>query len=42
MGHNIHEGDLVIIDAIPTGKGSASPGGGPGGGGAGGQRRMFF
>jgi HlyD family secretion protein len=47
MGHNIHDGDLVIIDAVPTGKGTAAPGGagGPGGGGpggGGGQRRMFF
>jgi HlyD family secretion protein len=44
MGHNIHEGDMVIVDAVPTGKGSPgpSPGGGGGGGGGGGQRRMFF
>jgi HlyD family secretion protein len=39
MGRNIHEGDLVIVDALSTGK--ASPGSG-GGGGGGGQRRMFF
>jgi HlyD family secretion protein len=39
-GHNIHEGDLVIVDATPTGKSSGGAGG-PGGGG-GGQRRMFF
>jgi HlyD family secretion protein len=37
MGRSIHEGDLVIVDATPTGK----PSGGPGGAG-GGQRRMFF
>jgi HlyD family secretion protein len=40
MGRNVHEGDLVIVDALPTGKSSPGPGGGgPGGGG---QRRMFF
>jgi HlyD family secretion protein len=40
MGHNVHEGDLVIVDAIPTGKtpAGAGSGGGPGGGG---MRRMF-
>jgi HlyD family secretion protein len=39
IGRNLHEGDLVIVDATPTGKPSGG-GGGPGGGG--GQRRMFF
>ncbi len=39
-GHSIHEGDLVIVDAIPTAKGASGAGGPPGG--AGGQRRMFF
>jgi HlyD family secretion protein len=45
MGHNIHEGDLIIVDANPAGKGaSGTPGSpmGPGGGGGGGTRRMFF
>ena len=43
IGHNIHEGDMVIVDANPTGKAGSTPVRPPGtGGGGGGMRRMFF
>lgn len=37
VSHHLHEGDLVIVDALQTSKGSS-----PAGGAGGGQRRMFF
>jgi HlyD family secretion protein len=49
LSHSLSEGDLVIVDAIPAGKGGGTGGGAGGGapggggpGGGGGQRRLFF